>query len=254
MKKYTWKLTLLLALAAVAGLSGRAATDEVNPYRAQLSAVRPPELPAKAAQLVRREKAAGQELATIAVVKAAADINPSALLSVVGAISRGTPKLAPVAASTAAEREPELAWVYARTAALAAPAEAGEIVYRVAKAVPKEAESVAIAVVQAVPDSSDAVLAGLARANPDLKPYLDEAVLLAAGRGVSTTTIIEQAIKRMASEPVAFDEPHPELSPTPPPTVGPPFVSPPGNPGHVVPGPPFVVPPGWQRKYSQPKG
>jgi hypothetical protein len=256
MKLLSWNIAVLLMLIAVPGRSAALAADGIAEasYRATLAAVRPPELPAKAAQTVKSIEGEAQLIATAEVVKATAAINPSALLSVVGAISRSTAKAAPVAAATAAEVQPRFAWAFARTAALAAPDQASAVVYAVATAVPKEAQAVATAVAQAVPESSASVLAALGRATPSLQPFLDEAILLADGRNIAASTIIDQANKLMAAAPTPVTDTEAEISaPTLPPRVGPPFVNPPGNPPvHVTPGPPFEVPPGWQRKYSKP--
>ncbi|MCL4178170.1 MAG: hypothetical protein KJ072_10580 [Verrucomicrobia bacterium] len=250
------KTAILITLAAFLAHSTLLIAEPVadQHYRTLLAAVRPTELPAMSAKLVKLEQGEAQGPATVGVVNAASEINPAAVLSVVGAISRGTPKMASVAAATAAENQPRFAWAFARTAALAAPEQASDIVYAVASAVPKEAQAVATAVAQAVPESSTPVISALGRAMPALQPFLDEAMLLAENRTVSATTIIAQANRLMAAAPITKTEPMPELSaPTQPPKPGPPFVNPPGNPDHVVPGPPFEVPPGWQRKYSKPK-
>jgi hypothetical protein len=253
MNKYKLKLSLVLIIVGFLAQTAGLVAGEISPYRAALEAVRPPELPAEAARMVKREPAKSRVAATIAVVKVTSDINPSAVLSVVGAISRATPKMAPVAAATAAEWETRLAWAFARTAALAAPDEAAEVVYSVSSAVPTEAQSVALAVVQAVPESAMQVISALGRAVPGLKPYLEEAIQLLADREVSASTIIAQANKMLAVSRVPVEDRPDEFSvPTGTPEVGPPFVSPPGNPGVIIPGPPFEVPPGWQRKYSNP--
>jgi hypothetical protein len=256
MKKHALKTATLITLAAFLAQATLLTAEPIaeQRYYTLLAAVRPPELPAMSAQLVKLEQGEDQGPATVGVVKAASEINPAAVLSVVGAISRSTPTMAPVAAATAAESQPRFAWAFARTAALAAPEQASDIVYAVASAVPKEAQSVATAVAQAVPESSTPVISALGRATPALQPFLDEAMLLAENRTVSATTIIAQANRLMAATPATTSEPMPEISaPVLPPKVGPPFANPPGNPGHVIPGPPFEVPPGWQRKYSKPK-
>ena len=252
MKLYLLKLSLLLTIVGLLAQSAGLVADEIAPYRTALTAVRPPELPAEAARLVKRATKS-QVPATIAVVKVATDINPSAVLSVVGAISRTTPKMAPVAAATAAEWESRLAWAFARTAALAAPDEAAEVVYAVASAVPKEAQAVGLAVVQAVPESAMQVIAALGRAVPRLQPYLEEAVQLMANREVSASTIIAQANKMLAAGRVPVEDRLDEFSaPAGTPTVGAPFVIPTSDPGTVIPDPTYQVPPGQPRNYSKP--
>jgi hypothetical protein len=247
------KLSLLLISVGFLAQSAGLIAGDVTAFRTALEAVRPPELPAEAARLVRREPSKTQVPATIAVVKASSDLNPSAVLSVVGAISRTTPKMAPVAAATAAAWEPRLAWAFARTAALAAPDEAAEVVYAVASAVPKEAQAVALAVVQAVPESAMQVISALGRAVPELQPYLAAAVQLTANREVSASTIISQANKMLAADRVPVEDRPDEFSmPTGTPEVGAPFVIPTSTPGVMVPDPTHQVPPGQPRNYSKP--
>ena len=252
MERRYGKSILLLTLVAALSQILPAIADPTPDYQTLLGEVPPAEMPAKAAQIIKLENSKAQKATTVAVVKAASARKSAAVLSVVGAISRSVPEMAPVAAATAAEAQPRFAWAFARTAALAAPGQASEVVFQVASAVPDEALSVATAVALAVPDSADASVAALGRAVPGLQPYLAEAILLSEGRDVSPSAIIALAGKLSAEAPVAVTDPLPEISPPVPPTVGPPFVNPPGNPGHVIPGPPFTVPPGWQRKYSKP--
>jgi hypothetical protein len=260
-RKHSMKLRhrkLLILLTTIALLSHLTPSnaDLVSAHQTALAAVPPPELPAKAAQIVKLEQEKSHKPTTVAVVRAATAVNPAAILSVVGAISRSVPAMAPVAAATAAEEQPRLAWAFSRTAALAAPEQAGEIVFAVASAVPGEARAVATAVALAAPESADAAIAALGRALPSMQPYLAEAKLLTENRDVSPSSIIALAAKLSAAAPVSVTDPMPEVSPpgvpVAAPKMGPPFVNPPGNPGHVIPGPPFTVPPGWQRKYSKP--
>ena len=166
-----------------------------------LGEVPPAEMPAKAAQIVKREAAHAQKATTVAVVKAANARKSAAALSVVGAISRSVPEMAPVAAATAAGAQRRFAWAFARTAALAAPDQASEVVFEVASAVPEEALSVATAVTLAVPDAADASIAALGRAVTNLQPYLAEAILLSEGRDVSPSAIITLAGKLSAAAP-----------------------------------------------------
>jgi hypothetical protein len=252
MKLRYGKSILLLILVAVLSQISPSIADPTPDYRILLGEVPPAEIPAKAAQIVKLEDSKAQKAATVAVVQAASARKSAAALSVVGAISRGVPEMAPVAAATAAEAQPRFAWAFARTAALAAPGQASEVVFQVASAATEEALSIATAVTLAVPDSAEASIAALGRAVPSLQPHLAEAMLLSEGRDVSPSAIIALAGKLSAAAPVAVTDPLPEISPPVPPNVGPPFVNPPGNPGHLVPGPPFTVPPGWQRKYSKP--
>jgi hypothetical protein len=256
MKVHHGQSILLLILVAVLSQSSPSSADPTTDYRTVLSEVPPAEMPAKAAQIIKLEQEKSHKTTTMAVVRAATAVNPAAILSVVGAISRSVPAMAPVAAATAAEEQPRLAWAFSRTAALAAPEQAGEIVFAVASAVPGEARAVATAVALAAPESADAAIAALGRALPSMQPYLAEAKLLTENRDVSPSSIIALAAKLSAAAPVSVTDPMPEVSPpgvpVAAPKMGPPFVNPPGNPGHVIPGPPFTVPPGWQRKYSKP--
>ena len=76
--------------------------SKVNPFKKTLAAVPAVELPAKATSLVLQTKPLARQSVTLDVVKAAVGINPAAAPAIAGAIARGVPELASVAAGAGA--------------------------------------------------------------------------------------------------------------------------------------------------------
>ena len=142
----------------VACLSGNqlSAKDPVpeTPFAKILRGVPALELPARAAQLVKEAKADQRELTAMEVVKSSVTLNPTSTLMVVGEICRTSPKVAPVAAASAAKLQPKQAVAITKAAVSAAPSEAGKIVAAVCKEVPSESRDVAAVAVRVVPSSS----------------------------------------------------------------------------------------------------
>src|SRR5690242_6128933 len=126
---------LLLSLVCV-GAWLALANDAIkpNPIKEALLSVPAPELPAKAAQLVREARPKEREEVTTTVILASVQVNPAASPAVVGAIARVAPEMAPKAAGLAASAQPKLAAAIARAAAASAPSMAGKIVKAVCKA------------------------------------------------------------------------------------------------------------------------
>lgn len=213
-------------------------------YQKALSSVAIPELPVKAAELVKQAKSDDWVITTVAVTKTAIAINPSTAPSVVGAIARSVPDMASVAAGTAAAELPKQAAAIAKAAAAAAPSKAGKIVAAVCKAAPKDYRAVAIAVTQTVPGSAKEVLAAVTSAIPELKSGVAAALAAYSGDSISVATVLDQATASLATETV-------KGSTVRGPTVGPPFIALSGTPTTVTPATSGQVPTGG-RGYARP--
>src|SRR6266496_845935 len=101
-------ITLVAVLGGVCPFNSFA-KDSAKPVSAVLGSTPAAELPAKAAQLIADAKVRDREAITVSVVKVALGINPAAAPVIVGAIARGTPAIAPVAAGTGASEQPKQA-------------------------------------------------------------------------------------------------------------------------------------------------
>ena len=203
------KLIALIAagfvcIGALSGVAGDA--QKVNPYTVQFSGVTPAELPAKAAELVKKAKVRDWSVTTVNVVKAALEANPATACAVVGSISKAVPEMAPIAAGTAAELQPKHAVAIAKAAANAAPSKAARIVVAVSRAVPGTYRVVAMAVCNAVPESNQAILTALAAAFPELSVGIEKALANYTGEFPSVGLILDQAtIVAVASSPAPTD-------------------------------------------------
>jgi len=142
-------------------------------YKEMLAQVAPPELPAKAAGLIKETKASERERVTLDVTKIAVELNPAAATAIVTAIVRAAPEMAGPAAAVAAAEQPKQAAAIARAAAIAAPVRAGKIVMAVCRAAPRAYREIAVAVAKAVPGSDKELLNAVAIALPELKLSLD---------------------------------------------------------------------------------
>ena len=191
MKRIAVILAGVVSLGALSGVAGD--EQKVNPYTVVLSKVARPELPAKAAVLVRKAKAGDQRVTTVNVVGAALQANPASACAVVSAVSRAVSEMAPVAAGTAAELQPRQALAIAKAAAAAAPSKAAQIVVAVSRAVPKSYLDVAVAVSDLVPGSGRAILAALSSAFPELKAGINNALANYTGQSPSVGLTLGQA-------------------------------------------------------------
>ena len=190
MRRIAVILAGVVSLGALGGVAGN--EQKVNPYTVVLSQVAPLELPAKAAVLVRKAKAADQRVTTVSVVGAALQASPASACAVVSAVSRAVSEMAPVAAGTAAGLQPGQALAIAKAAAAAAPSKAAQIVVAVSRAVPKSYLDVAVAVSDLVPGSGQAILAALASAFPELKAGIDNALANNTGQTSSVGLALGQ--------------------------------------------------------------
>ncbi|HTL59965.1 MAG TPA: MraY family glycosyltransferase [Candidatus Limnocylindrales bacterium] len=200
-----------------------------NSLQDSLSGVTRIELPAKAASLVLAAPEADRRNTTTNVVRAAYNLSPAIVPSVVGTISSIVPAVAETAAATAAEQEPKRAALFAKVAASAAPARATHIVRAVCQVVPQGYRSIAQSVDQVVPGSASEILGMLLTLFPELREPVKRTLYRSSGRP-SLTAILDSAVMQIS---------RPELSPRPlPPVRGAPQIR-----GASI-GPPFVPFPG----------
>jgi hypothetical protein len=186
--------TIVLGFVCFGTLSGVAGDpQEVNPYSVVLRQMIPAELPAKAADLIKRAQARDWSVTTVNVVKAALQANPASACAVVNSISKAAPEMAPVAAGTGAELQPKQAVAIAIVAAKAAPSKAARIVVAVSRAVPGSCRVVAVAVCEAVPGSNKAVLTALAAAFPELSAGIEKALASCIGELPSVGLALDQS-------------------------------------------------------------
>ena len=205
-----------------------------------LKSVPAPELPAKAATLVREADPQAQQFTTIAVIKSAVEVNPAAAPLVVGAVSKRVPEMAPAAAATAAALQPKQATLIARAAAAAAPTRAGQIVEAVCKQVPTQYRTVALAVVGVAPNASKEIISGVASAIPSLKLSIDQAVPVYGTSPSAVSQVLDNSSKTVA----------PSLAMLPkPPTITPPYHALTMTPTNVTPATSFPV---INRNYAEP--
>lgn len=255
MKRITLTATVvsMLCLGAWSGTAAEATREapKSNPFNGVLASVPPAELPAKAAQLVKKAKAREWANTTAAVVRSALEMNPAAAANVVSAIARAVPEMAALAAGTAAEAQPKQAVAIAKAAAVAARSKADKVAVEVSRAVPNNYRAIAIAVVEAVPASGRAVLEALAAAFPELKLGIEKGLVDYTGSMPPMGIILDQAA---ATAVVASGGTGAGPATLPQgPMTGPPMVVPPvvqGNPigvGNTVP-----VPAGFKRNYATP--
>ena len=219
------------------------------------------EMPAKAASLVAKaDTQQNRKNVTIAVVKAAARLNPTALVAVVGAISRAEPDMAPVAAVTAAQLQHKQLALITKAAAEAAPSQAGNIVAALIKEFPSQYGLIAISASEGAPLAGKEILEVVADYVPALQAGINSA--LSAYPSSSTQSQAVPATSLSMTLPVAAilvqASGGPAVAPTrvtvlnsqraasPPaipaggPTIGPPFTPIPGpvttlGPGDTVP-------------------
>jgi hypothetical protein len=176
--------------------------QNITAHKQTLSSIAAPEMPAKAAELVKKAKARDWGVTTVDVVKSAVQINPAAAPTVVGAVSRAVPEMAPVAASTAAAEQPKQAVAIAKAAAAAAPSKAGKIAAAVCRVVPAEYRSIAVAVAEAAPGSNREVLNAVAAALPELKSGIESALAGVNGAPPVAATLDVAANSATAKGPV----------------------------------------------------
>lgn len=233
-------LALLLACVAPAA-------ESISPtLKSALSEVSPPELPAKAAALVKDAKASEREAITAEVVRTAVTLNPNSAPAVVSAVARAVPKMAPQAAATAVSLQPTQAATIAKAAAAAAPSNVEKTVTAICRVSPKSCKVVAVAAAQAVPGSDKKVLRAVAAAIPELKPGIEQG-LEASGKNISVAAVLDMAVNYLASNTRTDSKTGGQRGPA----VGPPYIPLSGTPVNISPASSTDVPPGG-RDYTTP--
>ena len=159
-------IALVVALGFAANCFAADSTQTVN-YKQALASVSVLEMPSKAAQLVSQTPVKDREVITATVVKHAANLKPTALPAVVGAIAKATPEMAPTAAAVAAAEQPKLAADISKAAASAAPSQAVAIAQAVAQVLPSQAREVALMVASVAPADMAGTLVKMANETPN---------------------------------------------------------------------------------------
>jgi len=204
------------------------------------------ELPAKAAQLVTKASATEKQDVAAAVVKAAIELNPASVLSVVSAMSRENPATAPVVAVNAVTLQHKRIGIITRAAAAAAPSQASKIAAALIKEFPRDYGVIALAVSEGAPKSGREILAVVAEYVPALQPYIQatlanfaatdgnvpmQAILSQSYNQALASGIVLTATPNAAVRGVTYSASSPSISGgaafSPPvlsgPTLGPPF-------------------------------
>jgi Meckel syndrome type 1 protein len=255
--------SILLSVAFLAtGSSFGKDAPQANSFNEALAAVPSAEMPAKAADLVKKAPARDWHATTVSVVNSAVGMNPAAAPAIVGAIARAVPDMASVAAGAAAALLPKQAAAIAKAAAAAAPSKAGKIVTAVCRAVPNEYRNIAAAVAQVVPDAGKEIVNAVAAALPGLKPAINSTLAGYGGNVVSVADTLDRAARvslgSLTSVPasptvptLAANAPLQGATMARGPAVGPPYHPLTVTPTNVTPGTSGEVPVGG-RDYSAP--
>ena len=159
------------------------------------------ELPLRAAEMILMADERHRSQTTAEVVKAAAGLNPAAVVAVVGSVAEKSPAMAVTAASTAAALEPHMAAAIARAAAAQVPSGAGAIVEAVCRVVPSDYAGIGMAVAWVVPGASREILSGVAAALPGLKSKIDQ---IAGGYEDKTLLVSTVLVQVSAAEHSEF--------------------------------------------------
>ena len=164
---------LIVLLACL--LSARGGNSAASTPFIALSGVAVPEIPAKAADLVRAANAPDRQQTVQEVLQAVAAIaNPGVMPYVVSAICRSNPEVAGAVVASASKLQPGDVLFFSKGALCAAPGQVEHIVFSACKAAPASCADVALLAAKQFPAASDSIRAGLARARPDLELYLEE--------------------------------------------------------------------------------
>jgi hypothetical protein len=223
-------LCLAVACTALAGETSKSA----------LKGVRAPEVPAKAAGLVKGAKNRDKQSVTTQVVTEAVAMNPAAAPVTVGAVAKANPEMAAQAAATAAAAQPGQAAAIAKAAASAAPEQAAKIVEAMCLAVPNSFREIAAAVCKAAPGSEKNVLKAVAKALPQYKQDIDKSLAAYAGSGSAVASLEKISDKAATTTTISRG-----------PSVGQPYVPISGTPRQTSPEKSSDLPPGG-RDYTKP--
>jgi hypothetical protein len=182
------KTTALMAALAVSPGAFASNSTDMAKALAGSSAL---ELPAKAASLVAKATAVNKKDVTIAVVKAAIGVNPSAAVAIVSAVARENPAVAPVTAVAAVTVQHKKIDLITKAAASAAPAQATNIVAALIKEFPQDYGVIAIAASEGAPSASRDILAVVADYVPALQAAIQGSI---AGFSANDGRVPVQAI------------------------------------------------------------
>jgi hypothetical protein len=232
-------MKLILTLGLSLAITCTAIASDTSALKTALTSVPAPELPAKAATLVKDAKARERQVTASFVVKEAVKKNPAAAPAIVGAVAKAVPDMAAHAAATAATEQPGQAAAIAKAAAAAAPSKAGKIVAAVCRATPNSYREVAVAVAKAVPGSAKQILASVASALPQLKDGIEKALASHTGN-ISVAAVLDSAASNPGPGAIARG-----------PAVGPPYIPASGTPVNTSPENSTDVPP-HGRNYAAP--
>lgn len=208
--------------------------------KSALKGVPAPEIPAKAAGLVKNAKNREKQAVTTQVITEAVTMNPAAAPVTVGAVAKANPEMAAQAAAAAATAQPGQAAAIAKAAASAAPEKAAKIVEAMCLATPNSFREIAAAVCKAVPGSEKSVLKAVAKALPQYKQDIEKSLAVYTGNGSAVASLEKISEKPATSTSIARG-----------PAVGPPYVTISGTPQTTSPENSTDQPAGG-RDYTQP--
>jgi hypothetical protein len=177
--KLKW-LALFSALAVVVVFTFLTSAPAKNagssiPFMA-LSSVPVPEIPAKAADLVRTAAVSDREQTAQDVLRAVSVIaRPGVLPYVVSAICRAAPEAAGSVVETAAELQPEDVLIFSQAALCAAPSQVEQIVFAACTVEPASWANLVLVASRQLPSADNLILAGLVSALPGQQIYLEKA-------------------------------------------------------------------------------
>lgn len=252
---FTLSVGLFASAQAIATESFKAES-----FQSRLASVPAPEMPAKAADLVKAARSRDRSAVTVEVVKAALARNPAAALSVVGAIAKVVPEMAAVAAGAAAEVRPAQAAEITRAAVSAAPAKAGKIVAAVCLAVPRNYRQIALAAAEVAPGANKEILRAVATVLPSLRVGIDNALARSNSTNPSVAAVLDSlktagavgplTTARSSSQATGSSPSLPDSLPRGP-TLAPPYIPLPAGVTNVNPSTSGPVPRG-DRNYAAP--
>jgi len=225
------KIQNLLSAVAVSGalVSGQSVfANQTSDFANALAGASVMEMPAKAADLVSKSSPADKQNASVAAVKAAVGLTPSAAPAVVSAIARENPAAAAAVAVASATLQHNQIKLITKAAVAAAPSQVAKIVAAMIKEFPKDYSAIAIAASGAAPSASREILAVLAEYVPSLQAGIQLALAGVASGDVSVAAIINQASPLTSNAPEVQQsvDPTPSLSA---PSFGSPFTTVPGT-------------------------
>lgn len=163
LKKLTTLGALLVAVATLTVNSSALTTIQIQKIKTEVLSVPVPEMPAKAAELVKTSEKKDRQAVALTAVRAIVAKHRAAAPLVVSAIAKVAPELASVVAIESAELAPEQAVSIATAAVAVAPTQALTIRDGVAKAAPTQATRVVATV---TPGATTTITRGSASPGP----------------------------------------------------------------------------------------